>query len=151
MILNVRSESYTLARGLSILRDQERFSRSSPWVTENCTRVVRHKPFSWTWILPVSKAKDKNSSGSFIWPILTLLISVLLHLIFIYSFSKYWLTIYYMTSTVLGAGDALVNKIEKVPGTRILGVGRQIMRFVFILFCYKGNKTEWHLDSDCWD
>lgn len=46
-----------------------------------------------------------------------------------------------MTRTALGAGDVAVNKTEKIPGTHMQAVGRQLMRFVFILLDYKENQT----------
>lgn len=96
---------------------------------------MRHKPFSGTWVLPMSKAKDKNSSGSLIWKILPLLISILLNLIFIYSFGKDWLSIY-----CSGCRGYNSEQNKKFIGDHILGVGRQ---WDLYLSCSAIKKTGW--------
>lgn len=58
-----------------------------------------------------------------------------------------------MTSTVLRAGNATVDKAEKAPGAHILVVGGQIVRSAHISFCYKEkkkNRAMSFLGSECW-
>lgn len=123
----------------SILHDQEIYSNSSLWVTENCRGVMRHKPLSWTCVLPVSKAKDKNSSGSLIFE------NSIYPDIDSLKFNFYlliWqrLSIHCVTSTVLVQGMT-VKHTGKIPGVHILGVGRQTMRSAFILSCYEEKEN----------